>query len=112
MLQEQYGQWVIKYNDVDQLRGNFATTACTQHTRQRAKAMIWHKQMGYPGPQALEHLVHHSEGVKIVGLPTVGCDACGRLKSKRLIRRAPREIHEGPGERVAIDFHDYKKEAT
>jgi hypothetical protein len=68
--------------------------------------------MGYPGPQALEHLVHHSEGVKIVGLPTVGCDACGRLKSKRLIRRAPREIHEGPGERVAIDFHDYKKEAT
>jgi hypothetical protein len=55
---------------------------------------------------------NHSEGVKIVGLPTVGCDACGRLKSKRLIRRAPREIHEGPGEQVAIDFHDYEKEAT
>jgi hypothetical protein len=108
MLQEQYGQWVIEYNDVDQLRSSFATTARTQHTRQRAKAMTWHKQMRHPGPQALEHLVHHSEEVKIVGLPTVGCDACRRLKSKRLIRRAPREIHEEPGEQVAIDFHDYK----
>lgn len=64
--------------------------------------------MGHPGPHALEHLVHYSEGVKIVGLLTVDCNACGRLKSKRLIRRAPREIHEGPGERVAINFHDYE----
>jgi hypothetical protein len=108
MLQEQYGQWVIEYNDMDQPQSSFATTARTQHTWQRAKAMIWHKRMGHPGPQALEHLVHHSEGVKIVGLPTVNCDACGRSKSKRLIRRAPREIHEGPGERVAIDFHDFE----
>jgi hypothetical protein len=64
--------------------------------------------MGHPGPQALEHLVHHSEGVKIVGLPTVNCDAYGRSKLKRLIRRAPREIHEGPRERVAINFHNYE----
>jgi hypothetical protein len=65
--------------------------------------------MGHLGPQALEHLVHYSEGVKIVGLPTVECDACGRLKLKRLIRRAPREILEGPGERVAINFHNYEE---
>ncbi|KAH4333590.1 hypothetical protein HBH98_245710 [Parastagonospora nodorum] len=64
--------------------------------------------MGHPGHSALERLVHYSEGVRIVGLPTVELDACGRSKSKRLIRRAPREIHEGPGERVAIDFHDYE----
>jgi hypothetical protein len=107
-LQERYGQWVIEYNDVEQPQGSFATTARTQHLRQRAKAVIWHKRMGHLGPQALEHFVHHSEGVKIVGLPTVDCDACGRSKSKRLIRRAPREIHEGPGEQVAIDFHDYE----
>lgn len=108
-LQEQYGQWVIEYNNmVEQPHGSFATTARPNNPRQRAKAMIWHKRMGHPGPQALEHLVHHSEGVKIVGLPTVNCDACGRSKSKRQIRRAPRDIHEGPGERVAIDFHDYE----
>jgi len=29
MLQEQYGQWVIEYNDVDQPQGSFATTART-----------------------------------------------------------------------------------
>ena len=74
--------------------------------------MIWHKRIGHPGPQALEHLVHYSEGVKIVGLPTIDCDACGRSKSKRLIRRAPREIHEGPRERVAIDFHDYEDKSN
>ena len=46
--------------------------------------------------------------MKIVGLPTVDYDVCRRLKLKRLIRRAPREIYKGPRERVAIDFHDYK----
>ncbi|KAE8862102.1 hypothetical protein PTNB29_04664 [Pyrenophora teres f. teres] len=107
-LQERYGQWVIEYNNVKQPQGSFATTARTWHPRQRAKAVIWHKRIGHPGPQALKHLVHHSKGVKIVGVPTVKCDACGRSKSKRVIRRAPREIYEGPGERVAIDFHDYK----
>ena len=70
--------------------------------------MIWHKRIGHPGPYALKHLVHYFKGVKIVSLPTVNCNACGRLKLKRLIRRAPREIHEGPRERVAIDFYDYK----
>jgi hypothetical protein len=64
--------------------------------------------MGHPGPQALEHFVHYSKRVKIVSLPTVNCNACGRSKSKRLIRRAPREIHEGPEKRVAINFYDYK----
>jgi hypothetical protein len=37
--------------------------------------------MGYPGPSALEHLVQHSEGVKITGILIIDCDACGRAKS-------------------------------
>jgi hypothetical protein len=57
---------------------------------------------GQPEPTGLRE-------VKIVSIPTVDCDACGRSKSKRLIRRAPREIHEGPGARVAINFHDYEE---
>ena len=70
--------------------------------------MIWHKRIGHLGPQALEHLVYYSEGVKIVGLPTVDYDACRRLKLKRLVRRAPREIYKGPSKQVAIDFYDYE----
>ena len=35
------------------------------------------------------------------------CDACGQGKAKRKIRRAPRNIHEGPGYRLAVDFHDF-----
>jgi hypothetical protein len=53
--------------------------------------------------------VYYSKGVKIVGLPIVECDACGRLNLKRLIRRAPREIYKGPRERVAINFYNYEE---
>jgi hypothetical protein len=53
--------------------------------------------------------VHYSKGVKIISLPTVKCDACRRLKLKKLIRRVPREIYKGPRERVAINFYNYKE---
>ncbi|KAI0568257.1 polyprotein, partial [Pyrenophora tritici-repentis] len=39
------------------------------------------------------------------------CDSCGRAKSKRQIRRLPRTNDEGPGERLAIDFHTYEVQA-
>ena len=37
------------------------------------------------------------------------CDACGQGKAKRKIRRAPKDLHEGPGYRLAIDFHDFNQ---
>ena len=76
--------------------------------RQRARALIWHKRLGHPGLSALEHLVQQSEGVKITRVLTVDCDACGRAKAKQLIRRTLRRIDEALGERVLLDFHDYK----
>jgi hypothetical protein len=107
-LTEIYGQWVIELP---------VTTNSALHVRmnrnkrspQRATAMKWHKRLGHPGPAAIEHLVQQSEGVKIKGITTVQCDACGRSKSKRQIRRAPRLNDEGPGERIAIDFHEYEE---
>ncbi|KAI1672189.1 hypothetical protein L13192_03048 [Pyrenophora tritici-repentis] len=75
---------------------------------QKATAILWHKRLGHPRPSAIEHLVQQSEGVRIKGITTVECDACGRSKSKRQIRRTPRLNDEGPGERVAIDFHKYE----
>jgi hypothetical protein len=53
--------------------------------------------------------MYYSKGVKIISLPTVKCNACRRLKLKRLIRRAPREILKGPREQVAINFYNYKE---
>jgi hypothetical protein len=52
--------------------------------------------------------MHRSKEVKIIGLPTINCDACRRLKLKRLIRRAPREIYKRPREWVAINFYNYE----
>jgi hypothetical protein len=56
--------------------------------------------------------VYYSKGVKIVSLPTVNCNICRRLKSKRLIRRAPREIYKGPKKQVAINFYNYKDRSS
>ncbi|KAI0569423.1 gag-pre-integrs domain-containing protein, partial [Pyrenophora tritici-repentis] len=75
---------------------------------QKATAILWHKRLGHPEPSAIEHLLQQSEGAKIKGITTVQCDACGRSKSKRQIRRAPRLNDEGPSERIAIDFHEYE----
>ena len=52
--------------------------------------------------------MYNSKGVKIVSLPTVDYDVYRRSNLKRLIRRVPREIHEGPSKQVAINFHNYK----
>jgi hypothetical protein len=50
--------------------------------------------------------------VRIKGITTVECDACGISKAKRQIRRFLREISEGlgPGKRIAIDFHDFEED--
>ena len=118
-LQELHGQWVIEHIPKDQPRTinssmSFATHKINSRTKRRpaiASAEIWHKRLGHPGPSALEHLVQRAEGVRIRGVPTVKCDACGRAKSKRRIRREVRLNNEGPGERIAIDFHDYEAQS-
>jgi hypothetical protein len=69
--------------------------------------MKWHLRLGHAGPQALEHLVNSSTGARIRGPTTVECDACGLGKVKRQVRRASRNLHEGPGYRIAIDFYDF-----
>ena len=110
-LQELYGQWVIEYRPEPTVPFAFAThkfNSRTSRPSQKADALRWHKRMGHPGPSALEHLVQQSEGVRIKGITTVKCDACGKAKSKRQVRRSPRHIDEGPGERIAVDFHAYE----
>ena len=70
--------------------------------------MLWHLRLGHPRLQALEHLVNSSQGVRIKGITTAECNACGTSKAKRQIRRFPREISEGLGKRIAIDFYDFE----
>ncbi|KAI1510922.1 gag-pre-integrs multi-domain protein [Pyrenophora tritici-repentis] len=111
-LLENFGQWVLEYNPLAQAFVHTkAITARTQRGPKKASAMLWHKRLGHPGPAAIEHLVQQSEGVRVQGETTVQCDSCGRAKSKRQIRRLPRTNDEGPGERLAIDFHTYEVQA-
>jgi hypothetical protein len=110
-LNEVHGQWVIERPSADH-QTIMATIKPRHNQRQRARALIWHRRMGHPGPSALEHLVQHSEGVKITGILTIDCDACGRAKSRKLISRVPRTIEEAPGERISLDFHDYEADSS
>ena len=114
-LEEKHNQFVMEDipEEIDQAafftrRNNFNTW--TKRRPQTGNALLWHARLGHPGPQALEHLVNSSQGVRIKGITTVVCNACGTSKAKRQIRRFPREIHEDPGKRIAIDFHDFEED--
>ncbi|KAG6224334.1 hypothetical protein E4U26_003818 [Claviceps purpurea] len=92
---EIHGQWVLEPSPAPQ----------------KSTATIWHKRLGHPGPAAIEHLVQQTEGVRIKGITTVHCNACGEAKAGRQIRRTPRINDEAPGERLAIDFHSYEPDS-
>ena len=83
----------------------------TKRRPSRAVADTWHLRLGHPGPQALRHLVNSSQGVRIRGPTTTQCDGCATAKIKRKIRRAPRNDRGSlvPGQRLAIDFHDFEE---
>ncbi|RYP53280.1 hypothetical protein DL770_010999 [Monosporascus sp. CRB-9-2] len=92
----------------------------TERPPNTADTRRWHLRLAHPGPEALNHLVGHSRGVKIKDpgqrrrkedeITTVKCDACGCGKAKRLNRRARRSPPAKPGARLAIDFQDLEED--
>ncbi|KAF7136791.1 hypothetical protein CNMCM5793_006309 [Aspergillus hiratsukae] len=108
-LEDRHDQFVIEYQPEGY--ASFTTTRPSYRIRNSvlADAQRWHLRLGHPGPQAIEHLVNASKGARIRGPTTVECDACGIAKMKRQIRRTPKDIEEGPGLQLAIDFHDFEK---
>ncbi|KAG7411261.1 hypothetical protein Forpe1208_v009686 [Fusarium oxysporum f. sp. rapae] len=91
--------------------------AYTSHTRRkpiRGSELTWHHRLGHPGPDAIRRLANASRGVRLtVGdrVTTTTCSACAQGKMKRQVRRSPRESLSWakPGERLAIDFHDFEQ---
>ena len=111
-LTEIHGQWVLEYHPTQESSHHtHKFTSRTQRAPRKASAVLWHKRLGHPGPAAIEHLVQQAEGVRVKGITTVECDSCGRAKSRRQISRAPRINDEGPGERLAVDFHAYEAQS-
>ena len=112
-LIEKHGQFIMEDIPEDADRATFFTrrnefNSWTKRKPSSADALTWHLRLGHPGPQALEHLVNSSQGVRIKGITTRECDACATSKAKRMIRREPRDLFEGLGRRLAIDFHDFE----
>jgi hypothetical protein len=114
VLKDHYDQFVLEFIPENLAKSAFYTrrnlhNSWTEKPPAYGDALKWHLRLGHPGPQALQHLVNCSTGARIRGPTTVECDACGQGKAKRQVRRAPRDLHEGPGYRLAIDFHDFNR---
>ena len=177
---EKEGQFVLEYIPISLDNAAFATrrnqfNSWTKRRPRLVNARTWHLRLGHPGPEALNHLVNATEGVRMSGIPrkksapqstpqkkrinkptpaalpaavtmaqpslqqaqqqeeercqagdncpasaqpttdqnnpptTVQCDSCALAKIKRQERRTPRDITQyKPGERVALDFHDFE----
>lgn len=110
---DKHNQFVLEYLDKAIDRHTFYVrrnkfNSWTARKPAPVSGELWHLRLGHPGPQALEHLVNSSQGVRIKGPTTVQCDGCGQAKIRRQIRREPREHNEGPAKRIAVDFHDYE----
>ncbi|KAG7001233.1 hypothetical protein FOFC_03480 [Fusarium oxysporum] len=112
-VQDIYGQYVIEYQPVAITPAALTAHKFNSYSKRApltGEAIRWHSRLGHPGPQALEHLVSASQGVRIRGPTTAECDACGLSKVKRQVRRAPRQQPgQAAGERIAVDFHDYEE---
>lgn len=112
-VQDMYGQYVLEFRK--ECYHAALTTYRKKHSSWTERkplvgdAWLWHGRLGHPGPQALEHLVNSSQGVRLRGPTTVECEACALAKITRQIRRFPRDIQEQEGERIALDFHDYEE---
>lgn len=110
-LMDRQDQFVIE-DASEEIQGSafpaqrYYSTSWTGRRPVSVDARKWHLRLGHPGPQALEHLVNSSTGVKIKGISTVDCDDCAVSKIKRQVHRRPRDVGHKPGDRLAIDFHD------
>lgn len=111
-LRQEHDQYVLEYIPNLGKRAAFSAkhlryNSWTVKKPNLARAQVWHRRLGHPGPRSLEHLINHTFGARIKGPTTVECDVCGLAKMKRQERREPRQRTSKPGERVSLDFHDY-----
>ncbi|OAQ57705.1 polyprotein [Purpureocillium lilacinum] len=119
LLTDKNDQFIIEddhdYLEPEKAQGAFVTrrrniNSWTERSPSKADARKWHLRLGHPGPQALEHLVNMSRGAKIKGPTTTECEDCAVSKITRQVRRETRDTGNGPGERLAIDFHDLPRD--
>lgn len=106
-LEDQHDQFVIERDHIQSAvtaQAAGPTRRSTQDKISSATAHQWHLRLGHPGPEALNRFVNASTGAIVKGPTTVECDDCGMTKLMRQISRIPRQHHEGPGLRVAVDF--------
>lgn len=110
-LVDRHDQFVVEDSPSEVPRGVFMASRGRYNSRtgrapSKVDARLWHLRLGHPGPRALEHLVNCSTGARVKGITSVQCDDCGMSKAKRQISRLPRHRGDGPGLRLALDFHD------
>jgi len=97
-----HGLPVAQYNELPAV---FAANSHKQRPIQEADGDLWHRRLGHPNPDALDHIVKSTVGAKVKGPMTHECEACATSKGKRQpSRRQPLERAQRPFWRIYIDI--------
>jgi len=113
-LTDRLGQYVLEVlpENIDKStfyarRNQFSSW--TRRSPSRAPGRVWHLRLGHPGGKCLEKLVNRTTGVRLAAPQTWECPDCAKAKITRQPRREPRPPVTGPGERMGVDIHPFKK---
>ncbi|RYP87917.1 hypothetical protein DL769_000369 [Monosporascus sp. CRB-8-3] len=114
-LTDKFDQFVIEDISATATHAALATyrrnvNSWTARPPRTGDGTMWHLRLGHPGPEVIARLRSHTKGVRLKGPTTVECQACGKAKAKRQIRREPREGASRSGQRIAIDFTDFEED--
>jgi hypothetical protein len=106
-VEQKFGQWVLKYNPVQQpasTKSNRPSTFVIRSAQtqiSKTPAAIWHERLAHCGPEILEHLPTSVAGVKLVDGPTTTeCETCAVSKAHKIVSRRPSPQADEPFDRV------------
>ena len=84
--------------------------AATTRRRTNADLKTWHARLGHPGDLVQRHFPGNVVEINITSFTNLDdvCTTCQLSKAKKQPSNGKRRSHKKPGERLAVDFHDFQ----
>ena len=109
------GKLYILENVPPSSAANYTTLlAATTNRRTTADLKTWHARLGHPGDLVQRHFPGNVTGMNVTSFTKLQdvCTTCQLSKAKRQSSNGARRSLKEPGERLAVDFHDFEQSAN